>query len=110
MNTNDPSQLIPVAEAETCRALELGLVHGSADLPDDFTIEVSDFAVIRSGVSPREFERQWKEARAELIRRGYRVTEWRDEATMQGTARCQRLPNDAVSNIGALPGSRKTET
>jgi len=66
---------------------------GSAQLPDDFTIEVSDYAVMRSGVSPREFERQWKEARADLIRRGYRVTEWRDEATMQGKARCQLLPN-----------------
>ena len=93
MTTNDPSQLIPVAEAGTSQALELGLVHGSAGLPDDFTIEISDFAVIRSGVSPREFERQWEEARAELIRRGYRVTEWHDEATMLGKARCQLLPN-----------------
>ncbi len=97
MNTNDPSQPEPVAEAGTSQALELGLVHGSAHVPDDFTIEISDFAVMRSGVSPREFERQWKEARAELIRRGYRVTEWRDEATMQGKARCQRLPNRSLT-------------
>jgi hypothetical protein len=89
MNNNDSSELIPVTDAETCSCIELGLIYSSSDLPDDFTILISDFSIIRSGVLPSELMQQWEHARADLIRRGYRVTEWNDAATMQSKARCQ---------------------
>lgn len=103
MNSNNDQSggLLPVEKLEPKLVVPSDCL---GEMPDDFTIEISDFALMRANISPSELTRQWIDARAELIRRGYKVTEWFCEASMQRKAHCVRVPNTVVTH--AETGSR----
>jgi len=58
-------------------------------LPRDFTIELSDHQVMRLDLDQLErFRFSWQLLRAELIRQGYTIHEFRDEAAQCAKAHC----------------------
>lgn len=69
----------------------LTLSEAQTSLPRDFTIEVHDRTLLRTGVPIAELQRQWQRTRNELVKRGYQVTEWFCCETLLHKARC-RMP------------------
>lgn len=58
-------------------------------LPRDFTLEMADHDVLRLDLDQLErFNCAWHILRAELIRRGYTLHDWRDEASQSHKCRC----------------------
>jgi hypothetical protein len=58
-------------------------------LPREFGMEIDDrdLAMIEMDQFKRLVE-SWEDVREELVNRGYRVTEWRDESTRTTRVRC----------------------
>lgn len=117
MNDNTPTDLpfLPVmpAEASEVRGSELrsgdGLGALRAHMPDDFTIEIDDRDVMMMDHSDhRRFSQSWEAARAELIRRGYEVMEWKCEATRKYKARCRKTSSAGFARTGRCAGSWPT--
>lgn len=71
--------------------LQLNAVAKAIEWPDEFEVVVTDRAV--QSCSREEFDlagKTWFALRAELIRRGYKITEYRNEELQTTGAICKK--------------------
>lgn len=54
----------------------------------EFTIEVSERALVRDWHERQRLQDSWRKTRSELIRRGFVVEEWVDDRRQVRVARC----------------------
>lgn len=65
-------------------------IASNAPLPADFTIELAEYDRCRLDFAEmKRMQASWEKTKAELIRRGYEVMEWVDQATFTSKARCR---------------------
>lgn len=72
-------------------------------LPDSFTIRLDMDWIWKTEWSAAECQRLWQDVRAELVRRGYTVREWNDEARMEAVIECTRAGNQGETTPCEIP-------